>query len=375
MNRRGIGILAGLTAALLLGFILGCGEPEPIREYTVPKTDGEEDSVSGMAGQTNTPGQSTPAGQERMLAAMIPHGRLAWFFKLSGPDEPVENQMEGFLSLIQSVTFSPRGTPEWKLPAKWQQEGQSGMRFATITIPTADPALELSVIPLPMAEDGDNEGYKLENVNRWRRQLGLAPIAKADLKDEVIELTLADSNKAMVVNLLGHKPAGMPGQPPFANLRPTPPRTPNTPPARTASQKPTFEVPENWTPAKNDTFSTQAFEMQKDGQKVRITVTPLGPLGDALPLHVNRWRRQINLPPAGPNELDQSLEKIEAGGLTGFYVKLVNQDAILAGILPQAGRTWFIKLTGDAPLAIEEEPAFKTFVQSVRFSPNEEAGE
>ena len=265
-------------------------------------------------------------------------------------------------------------------PGKWKQEGQAGMRFATITIPTADPALELSVIPLPMPEGGDKEEYKLENVNRWRGQLGLAPIAKADLKTEVIELTLADS-KAMVVNLLGHKPAGMPGQPPFANLRPTPPRAPNTPPARTALQKPTFQVPENWTPAKNDTFSTQAFEMQKDGQKVRITVTPLEPLGETLPLHVNRWRGQVNLPPAGPNELDQAVEKIEAGGVAGFYVKLVGPDsardrqAILAGILPQAGRTWFIKLSGDAALAIEQESAFKTFVQSVRFSPNEEAGE
>ena len=367
-NRRGLGVFGALAGALLSGFLLGCGEPEQIREYTVPKMARGEDSVSRMA----EPSQA--AGEERMLAAMIPHGRLAWFFKLSGPNEPVENQMAGFFSLIKSVTFSPQGTPEWKLPAKWKSEGQAGMRFATITIPTADSALELSVIPLPMSEGGDNEEYKLENVNRWRGQLGLAPIAKADLKTEVIELNLADS-KAMVVNLLGQKPAGMPGQPPFANMRPTPPRAPNTPPARTALQKPAFQVPENWTPAKNDTFSTQAFEMQKDGKKVRITVTPLEPLGETLPLHINRWRRQVGLPPAGPNELDQSVEKIEAGGLSGFYVKLVNQQAILAGILPQAGRTWFIKLIGDAPLALEQEPAFKTFVQSVRFSPNEEAGE
>ena len=373
-NRRGFGIWLVPPGALLLGFLLGCGEPEPIREYTVDKTAGDQHSLPAMTAQ------SKPAGQERMLAAMVPHGRMAWFFKLTGPDAPVQNEAQDFLKLIQSVTFSPKGTPEWKLPEKWKQEGQSGMRFATITIPTSDPALEMTVIPLPMPENGDQDQYALENVNRWRRQVGLSPIEKAELKDHVIEVTVADS-QALVVNLLGQKSAGMPGRPPFANLRPNPPMAPQTPPSQTGPQTPTFEVPTGWTAAKNDTFSKAAFEVRQEGQSIRITLTPLGPLGNTLPFQVNRWRGQLGLPPMQPNEIDKAIEKIEAGDLTGFYVKLVspesaqNRQAILAGILPQTGRSWYVKLKGDAALALKQEPQFKTFVQSVRFSPAEEAGE
>ncbi len=203
-NRRAFGLWVSLS-----GFLLGCGEPEQIREYMVPKM-----AVDGSS--------SRPAGKERMLAAMIPHDGMAWYFKLTGPDDSVQDQAEGFLSLIQSVTFASNGRPQWKLPAKWKQEGQAGMRFATIKIPDAN-AVEMTVIPLPMPEGGNEEDYKLENVNRWRGQLGLAPIGEADLQDQIVEVPLQDSNaKAMVVNLLGEKSPATPGQPPFANMSPEP---------------------------------------------------------------------------------------------------------------------------------------------------------
>jgi hypothetical protein len=38
-------------------------------------------------------------------------------------------------------------------------------------------------------------------------------------------------------------------------------------------------------------------------------------------------------------------------------------------LVDDAGKTWFFKLTGDAELAKRETVRFKTFVESVRFSP------
>lgn len=58
----------------------------------------------------------------------------------------------------------------WKLPQGWTQEQGGGMRFATLK--TGIPGrIDASVIMLAGAAGGE-----LANVNRWRSQIGLAPI-------------------------------------------------------------------------------------------------------------------------------------------------------------------------------------------------------
>ena len=40
---------------------------------------------------------------------------------------------------------------------------------------------------------------------------------------------------------------------------------------------------------------------------------------------------------------------------------------MLAGTLLHGGRSWFVKMTGPADLVGKQQPAFETFVKSLRF--------
>jgi hypothetical protein len=64
---------------------------------------------------------------------------------------------------------------QWQLPKGWTQEQGSGMRFATLKAPVPGK-VDVSVVVLPGTAGGE-----LANVNRWRGQIGLAPIDEGAL--------------------------------------------------------------------------------------------------------------------------------------------------------------------------------------------------
>jgi len=68
---------------------------------------------------------------------------------------------------------------KWKAPAGWKELPASGMRLASFVVPGAAgaPPADLSVVALPGDAGGD-----LANVNRWRGQLGLAPLDEKGLE-------------------------------------------------------------------------------------------------------------------------------------------------------------------------------------------------
>ena len=65
---------------------------------------------------------------------------------------------------------SETGALRWKLPKGWTEQGPSAMRYATLKPATAGK-VDVSVVVLPGPAGGE-----LANVNRWRGQIGLAPI-------------------------------------------------------------------------------------------------------------------------------------------------------------------------------------------------------
>jgi hypothetical protein len=89
------------------------------------------------------------------------------------------------------------------LPEGWEQRPGSSPRFATLVIPGEkdDKPLEVSVITLPW-KSMDEAGQVLANVNRWRGQISLEPLAADDLDDNVQRVKLADG-EAILVDLHG----------------------------------------------------------------------------------------------------------------------------------------------------------------------------
>jgi hypothetical protein len=58
----------------------------------------------------------------------------------------------------------------WTLPNGWSENLSGGMRYATLK-PATPGRVEVTVVVLPGPAGGE-----LANVNRWRGQIGLAPI-------------------------------------------------------------------------------------------------------------------------------------------------------------------------------------------------------
>jgi len=191
--------------------LAGCGAPhDTITTYVVSKTDRAKANRPENGPRTNPPRTNGP--RDRLLAAIVPHGKRAWFFKLVGPQQRVDHYVAEFEALIRSVKFrgGEEAPPKWVVPAGWHERPGSGMRFATLRVDAEDPPLELTVIPLPM-DATDPEQVILSNVNRWRGQMDLQPLRPDQLSHETKQIPL-DGTKATLVNLVGHHRRTMPGR-------------------------------------------------------------------------------------------------------------------------------------------------------------------
>jgi hypothetical protein len=349
--------------------VCGCQKPDEIVGYTVAKPPARQSrheftALKRAPVDDDRSGEAAAEGQ--LLGAILPREETTWFFKILGPRAAVETQTGSFVQFVKSIKFS-RDRPEWVLPEGWKEEPASKIRFATLRITTDEGPLELSVIPLPTGQ-GKIDEYVLSNVNRWREQVTLPPLAPEELPANVVKFDL-DGGPVWLVNLVGI----LSGQPMGA----TGGGEKDTPRRKAAPDSPgrdslpfTCEVPEGWKTAKAGTMQLAAFEVRDGNRKATITVSTAG--GD-LAANINRWRGQIQLDPLPEPELEKTTRKIEVDGNEALTVDLIGpekaepREAILGVIVEARGRQWFIKLKGDADLAAREKEHFNEFVQSIRF--------
>ncbi len=168
-----------------------------------------------------SPEDKTP--RQRMLAAITPHGSRIWFFKLSGPEPIITSQKQNFDAFINSIspsagvaattpsapttasaptnapafTAGPVSIKSFSAPAGWQQlPDQKPPRVLAFIIGTAPSSAELAVTSFPPT----GAGSFLDNVNRWRGQLSLEPIA--DIQSlKLDEIPTGKDNKGVVLEI------------------------------------------------------------------------------------------------------------------------------------------------------------------------------
>lgn len=76
---------------------------------------------------------------------------------------------------------------EWDKPDAWEEQPASAMRRASYRFTAPDGAeADISITVFP-----DAAGGLLANVNRWRGQVGLPPVAEADLADTAVPTRIA----------------------------------------------------------------------------------------------------------------------------------------------------------------------------------------
>ena len=83
----------------------------------------------------------------------------------------------------------------WAVPEGWTQKEGQGPRFATLVAGEGDGRVEITVTVFP----GDVGGV-LANVNRWRMQVGLAPVGEEDLEKQTTKVEVA-GQEALLVDL------------------------------------------------------------------------------------------------------------------------------------------------------------------------------
>jgi hypothetical protein len=258
------------------------------------------------------------------------------------------------------------------------------MRYATLQFGPDEAPGELSVIGLTTPNAGE-EAYVLSNVNRWREQIQLSPIDAEQLADEA-EIIPVGNADATVVQMRGIGKGTAPSAAP-AGVGALPASHPSLDSATgdlarilgsdgdspAPSTQLMYSVPAGWLQREVSGMRRAAFSVAEGDQSVEITVIDLtADAGELLP-NVNRWREQIKLGETTADELANETQNIRVGTAVGDYVRLVGPadasrpQAILAAIAIQGGKAWFLKLTGDAPLAAKEEESFKSFVRSVQF--------
>ena len=147
-----------------------------------------------------------PAKDGRIIAAMAGTNSGTLFFKMRGNAALTEAQKSDFIKWVAAVCNGPteNKSPQlaamsaldstapsikWKTPDGWTEVPPSSMRFASFnaTAPNGGK-VDISIVTFP----GDG-GSDADNVNRWRKQIGLAPIDDKEIANLVRPVSVGDS--------------------------------------------------------------------------------------------------------------------------------------------------------------------------------------
>ena len=94
---------------------------------------------------------------------------------------------------------------------------------------------------------------------------------------------------------------------------------------RFVGDKPEWSLPEGWTKKPGQGMRFATLECETSGGKLELSVTRLGnnlPPEKYLLMNVNRWRRELQLPPIKNDALEKETEQLDSvgGGVAGWIV-------------------------------------------------------
>lgn len=332
-------------------------------------------------------------------------------------EDPARSDLVTRTAANTAATPRPAGAQlEWDKPSTWTEKPGSEMRLASYAFAGPEGAeADISVTSFP-----DAAGGLVANLNRWRGQVGLPPVAEGDL-DRAAERIEVASLPAWLIDAVGTSngtptrligaivpvggtswffkmigpdavvasqrdmfrtwletvravtpmtapaTAALPNAPAMTDAVPAPPKTDNF----------HFEVPDGWQEQPGNAFRAASFLIpgpDVPAADVSVSAFP-GSVGGDL-ANVNRWRAQLNLPAIDAATMTASSTAITNGSLSFQVFDLVSAGAalegghrarILAAILKQGDQTWFFKITGEAEHVAAQRENFARFLRSFHF--------
>ncbi len=359
-----------VSASVLIVALVGCRQDEPIVKQRIPKSRSGLESLRTTQQADATAVSAPPmAVSDRMVVAIYQLDEATWFFKLNGTIEQVKQTESQWKSFFEAAKFD-NGSPQWELPEGWKIGNDRPMRFATIAIGDFDPPLEMAISSLGPGQD------LLLNVNRWRGQMGLPPIAESQLSDNTQSMK-SNSKSALLFDVVGKQSGNM--SPPFANLagRPNGPvenqiRAPNTASTTTAPDATVkFDTPDGWVLGKTSAMVPVRLEKVVGEKSIQITIVRLPAAANEWQPNTHRWAGEVGMLELSDEEIKSLSSDIVIDGISGQLLRLIpteeaNSRASIAGMVKQGETAWFLKLTGDKSLVIEHETVFLEFLKSLK---------
>jgi hypothetical protein len=302
--------------------------------------------------------------------------------------------------------FAVNSAPiRWTLPAGWKELAPTAVRIGNFQVPgPAGKVAEVAITSFP-----GSVGTEIDNVNRWRREIGLTPVGQADISSEPVTI---DSNTGKLYDLNGKNLRTIVASLPrngamwffklrgdagvvadakaaftgflksiqFATVAATPP--PSDPHAGLSQEVaastvglPKWKVPSNWTEKAPGPMVLKTFVIEgQQGQQAAIAISSFpGDVGGKY-ANVNRWRRQLGLPGVTQDELPSVTQSIDLGSANATLVDMSGTDPttskptrLIAAIVPHGDATWFYKMLGSDALLDKEKPAFIHFIKTVKY--------
>lgn len=162
-------------------------------------------AVVDLAGE---PENGDPSKDGRIIGAIASDDNGTAFFKMRGNKDLVGTEKENFLKWVAAsrgattsastadATKPPmpagpmaadRPQIKWQVPAGWTETPPSAMRYASFAAEQGGEKADISIVTFPGDGGGD-----LNNVNRWRQQIGLEPIDAKGLESMKTDVHAGD---------------------------------------------------------------------------------------------------------------------------------------------------------------------------------------
>ena len=360
-------MLLFLSAAMIL--LSGCGPREEISSYTFRK-----DKPGGPLAKK---GQTQPVGSEewQMVVGILQRNDDCWIFKIHGPKDSVAKAKEHYLKFFEGIGYVSADLPTFEVPDGFEMRAVSRMAaqmggYANYRIPNVEPELLLKVSRL-----GGRQNL-LENINRWRGQLGLESVGPPELKSQILETEYADG-MLVVFNATGQGGGGMGGpmmrkmmeQGKFGQNAPNKKKSASKNPS--TERKLGFELPEGWEEIKNAPVVALKIAKKSEPENISISVTEMPASFNDWNQSVSQWLSDLKMD-LTEEQVAQQTSKISVASVEGQRIDLhpggdAAQTESISGVMFEHGdKTWFVKMKGKTELVKSNADLFSQFLESLK---------
>lgn len=315
----------------------------------------------------------------------------------------------------------------WTTPDGWKELAPTSVRIGNFLVPgSGEKKAEVAITSFP-----GSVGTELDNVNRWRREIGLEPATEKDVASEKTAVgsaegklydfsgaasrtvvavlmrdgaswffklrgdkeVVADARKTFLeflksIHFAADHSDGPPSATsenapanPHADSAQLPPNHPEISPAAANANEPSggegepkWTVPSNWKEKPPGMMVMKSFDVKNGAGAATVAISSFpGEVGGKL-ANVNRWRGQMGLPKIEEGDFAKETQSLDVLGGKATLVDLKGTDAksgkaarLVAVMVPHGDSTWFYKLLGDDSAVAAEKENFVKFVQTVSY--------